>query len=1587
MPVSSASDADPHPQLPVQRPVFIGGLHKSGGNLLRQLLQSYPQVQSIHIQKQKKSNIKIKETDTQRNDNHRPLVSEDLSCQGQMHQDVFPPDLFYGGAGAWAFDETARITEDSWLATDENRQKLVSQWGWAELESVYTADTDLTKPPLEGGIPPKFFLEYSVPNMLKMRFLRKLFPSSQHVLVVRHPLAYAFAMEKEIGLDQISLPDLVRHWLRAHLLWKADREKIIQDGGLASNFQIVYYEELITDPKRVLSSVLHGLGLNLTHQQVASPFHNKLISSEYPSRLEFDEMISLLSSLTLNHLSHSEFDVPIQLFGYNLKGWDIHSTQLDSSTNFIDLSCLIPEAFRNIPAVVPKAFPLPVRAYPRNILFVNIGSRGDIQPYCVIASSLAKSSKFDKLIVASPVENKALVESFGVTFASLGLNQSDIAFMTMKKPYSSGQIPHLDVFRAGRRGIDMIYKRLIEICKSYQIDFIVKSSFMYFITDFIANHLGVPYLHIDNDASKIFNDGSSRLVRQMTLLRYSYIKSGISQDVDMIYKEMGIKLKAIDNILLSHFKRSRFINCYSSLISDKYDLHRYYGKDVGFVLANPSLIELPSAIEEFLSNGPAPICVNFGSMRVFEVAEWAPVLLEELQACDHRCIFVGKFIPPVIQEWAFVWTESVNHTALFPKCATVIQHGGCGTTASIIMAHKSSIIVPVMEWTGHITFGQWLEREGAGVMVNFFDPKQHMDKDNIRLLFQDAIKNALKSSCSENAARLQSIMAKEDAVTFFLETLNEYVNHPSSYQEVAACALDRIDKLPFSPYRILELNAFASLHDPTIAPERLDEHYQFFVDQCMIASGEAYYGEDWPCHQKASSFDLGCQDLPHHSSNTEKWCFEAMLNGEKSEQFSFSVTFNRMKVSEVDYVHRALILLTDHQTGKFVYNSIGECGGPSKLAELRSLQPRTTHEFWRRALQEVLSTDAYPAPDSKSSSPAECKQESMYLSLDESLVIWKDGSGSYRIMCDDRVSGITCNLAFCPSSSLPVVPLGSKDGVSPKILMYTYCLTGMKVSGFISISDNTTQKKSYQVGGHGVYTHQFGGTRLSETLEKLSTISPQSVGWLYLDDGRAVILNPDNVETDFVSDVCTVIQVCIQISSGVCQNYKGTLTCTGSWASMQTYIEYGTMWTLQVSDIDMDISIKATTADQEVISLFEFPASWLGSVSVSGEVNGVVTKGHGFLNQYGSGLKMYSEYQYLLQSVSSYTLAAIDRIYPMDPTEQEAAFDQLFSNCGVNDKSSRESISKHVFAPLRMLTDRGGKAWRSMGALLCIAAVGRSPHAFRDFLALPEFLHAGSLLVDDVQDNSTSRRGGPCGHLVYGKSIAINAGTAAYFAPQVLLEDESIPVDTKLRIYQGYFRALRAGHAGQALDIHGLRDKVPDCLTSNNFHGLWEAMLNIHRLKSGIPAGFAAELGALLGGGSESEIKVLSSFFCDIGVAFQIIDDVINLHGFQNSLKQRGEDLQERKITAPVIQAFMLLAKDERNKLWAFFRSDGMVMAKDLEETIKILEKSGAIDKCIDLARELLEASWLTLDALLPNSFAKSMLRVFSWFVVEIRDY
>jgi geranylgeranyl pyrophosphate synthase len=84
---------------------------------------------------------------------------------------------------------------------------------------------------------------------------------------------------------------------------------------------------------------------------------------------------------------------------------------------------------------------------------------------------------------------------------------------------------------------------------------------------------------------------------------------------------------------------------------------------------------------------------------------------------------------------------------------------------------------------------------------------------------------------------------------------------------------------------------------------------------------------------------------------------------------------------------------------------------------------------------------------------------------------------------------------------------------------------------------------------------------------------------------------------------------------------------------------------------------------------------------------------------------------------------------------------------------------------------------------------------------------------------------------------------------------------------------------------------------------LEERILAIHRLKTAIPAASLARMGAVGGGASEAQIEGLGCFFESVGLAFQIIDDVLNLRGFKGDLKSRGEDIMHGKVTLPVAKA------------------------------------------------------------------------------------
>ena len=243
-------------------------------------------------------------------------------------------------------------------------------------------------------------------------------------------------------------------------------------------------------------------------------------------------------------------------------------------------------------------------------------------------------------------------------------------------------------------------------------------------------------------------------------------------------------------------------------------------------------------------------------------------------------------------------------------------------------------------------------------------------------------------------------------------------------------------------------------------------------------------------------------------------------------------------------------------------------------------------------------------------------------------------------------------------------------------------------------------------------------------------------------------------------------------------------------------------------------------------------------------------------------------------------------------------------------------------------------------------------------------------------------RGGQSCHDIYGEAIAINAGSACYFLGETLLRTNDISDSNKLLIYQLYFDTLRAAHSGQAVDIYGFDHLMPDILQSGSGQVLEERILAVYRLKSAIPASSLAQIGVILGKGSSEHIEIFSMFFESLGIAFQIMDDVLNLRGFKNDLKSKGEDIVSGKITLPVAKAMGNICKNKREILWQILSSKP-TEKHIIEKTIQILEDCSAIDKCIHQANGIVAKAWQKFDHLVPDSYTKIRLRAFSWYVLN----
>lgn len=765
-----------------------------------------------------------------------------------------------------------------------------------------------------------------------------------------------------------------------------------------------------------------------------------------------------------------------------------------------------------------------------------------------------------------------------------------------------------------------------------------------------------------------------------------------------------------------------------------------------------------------------------------------------------------------------------------------------------------------------------------------------------------------------------------------------------------------------------------------------------------IAAADASWPSDWPA---PGPIDLLVHDRPHGSSTTEWWYQNAHIETASGRTLSLFASFFRIVTGQdpstraPQYAHSVTWALIDVDGGRYFPCGRLDPRAPGLGRQKLESGEGTRDVRLRRAIREVLDRDRVPWPDRVLQREGFCALGRLEIDFDGER-FWRQDDGSYRLVLRDDLQHIAADLTFRPQvAACRHGDRGVVKAVRGEDMFY-YFIPRCGVEGTVTLDG----RRESIVTGIGWYDHEFGHHGALPAPAQASPTSAAAAATADVPATPAARKSPDiawnwiAAQLDDGSSVtCYVLHdiandepagcwgVLLDADGRETRHQDCELRPAGRWTSVRTFHDYPTTWELAIPSAGLTLRGEAAFGDQEFVTVLSKPAFWEGRVHLEGERQGKAVTGTAFVERSGYG--GIDDLDDFFKAVGREVRRSVARLLPLQMTR--AQLQELVSMPDRPDAIDGVDSDRFVdtmVRPIRYIVDRGGKSWRSYAALCCCDVVGGDSRPFANWLAMPELMHSGSLIVDDVQDRSDVRRGGPTCHAVYGEAVAINAGTAAYFMGQKMLNSERVSADDRLRLYDQYFWALRAGHAGQALDLRGLDDLLDHVVATGEAAPLEKRVLAVHRLKTAVPAASLARMGAIVGGGSAEQIEAVGAYFEAVGLAFQIIDDVLNLRGFAGDLKQRGEDLTQAKVTLPVARALSAMDHDQRRWLVDELRLRHVEAAK-VEAMVQAIEAVGALDSCSEQARALVEEGWQRLDPLVEDSLPKLMLRAFGWYVLE----
>lgn len=411
-----------------------------------------------------------------------------------------------------------------------------------------------------------------------------------------------------------------------------------------------------------------------------------------------------------------------------------------------------------------------------NIGIFTYGTRGDVQPYVVLALGLIE--KGHSVTLAAPENFKDFVEGFGVSFHPLYGNAEEM----MNSPQGQSVLKTENTLKLMQYFFDMLYQIRVPLRKSYwegieKVEYIIANSAILPIVSAIAEKqnkkVALTYFMPPVVPTTEFPLGD------FDFLNFSWYNKLTYQIAQSFYWKIVKKetneyrqelfLPVLKENLITYIDKQKPLDLYCispALIPQPKDWESHH-KITGFLTLDVQkreghfLDRIPSDLEAWLAAGEKPVYVGFGSNGIGNTEKFTQILSDILNNTNERILFCTgwSLFDNLPQHKNLFVAKYVNHEAVFPRCKVGVFHGGAGTLAAMLRHNLPVVIVSF--YTDQPTWGKIVERKKIGVHL----PVKKLTTDKLALAIQKVQTIEITSNVAEIGQKIRNENGLDNAVS------------------------------------------------------------------------------------------------------------------------------------------------------------------------------------------------------------------------------------------------------------------------------------------------------------------------------------------------------------------------------------------------------------------------------------------------------------------------------------------------------------------------------------------------------------------------------------------------------------------------------------------------------------------------------------------------------------------------------------------------------------------------------------------------------------------------------------------------------